>query len=206
MKIGFALITTPPFFNEIVKIENKLHEITDFHNKLETINNIPHTTLFQGTFSDTTDYIRIANVITEYFLYNCLDKCLHFNDVKYIPFGWYFYTCSITKELQKLHELTLSECKPYIILEPDRLDRDLSNLTKDQIYGIKEYGYRYSSKAFFPHITLGRTSSIMQPETIKLFTEELKNLPKDIRIGRLTVYEMGTDGMHAKTLYEKSLI
>lgn len=202
MKIGFALITAPPIFEKIVEIENALHNTVNFHNKLELVNNIPHTTLFQGTFRDDTNYITIAETIADYYKTKCADHCLHFESVKYIPQGWYFYTCKITNELKALHEVTLSNSKEYILLDPQRLNRNISGLTKAQIKGITDYGYRYSADAFFPHITLGRTSENMRAQIISLFSNELDKIEKDVPIGKLTVYEMGVDGMHAKTLYE----
>lgn len=205
MKIGFALITASPYFDNIVEIENKLHESSGFHNKLEKKNNIPHTTIFQGSFADDTDYIQIANELANYYKNICADKTLHFEKVVYVPSGWYFYICKITPELQALHCLTLEKCKEHIILEPDRLSRDMSGLTPEQYAGIRDYGYRYSEKAFYPHITLGRTSLDIEPHILENFQNELQVLPSDIPVERLTVYRMGPDGMHAETLYECQL-
>ena len=68
MKIGIALITESPFFEEIVKIENEVHDICGFSNKLEVYNNIPHTTLFHGTFQDDTDYEFILHKLKNYYM------------------------------------------------------------------------------------------------------------------------------------------
>lgn len=202
MKIGFALITTSPYFDKIVALENRLHSKTNFHNKLELKNNIPHTTLFQGNFKNDTDYIEISTILATFIKRQMIDRTLHFTKVVYVPNGWYFYICNITDELKALHYITLKVCKNKIILDPSRLEGTLSHLTPDQINGIKNYGYRYSAKAFFPHITLGRTSFDMQPEIIDSFSDGLSNIPSDIPFNRLTVYRMGSDGMHSETLYE----
>jgi hypothetical protein len=161
IKIGFALITAPPMFNKIVDIENNLHDTVNFHNKLGLTNNIPHTTLFQGTFKDDTNYIEIANNIAKFYKKNCIDHYLHFTSVVYIPRGWYFYTCELTDELHSLHNVVLANSQEYIILEPDRLQQDSSELTQCQLHAITNYGYKYAADAFFPHITLGRTDKDM---------------------------------------------
>jgi hypothetical protein len=202
MNIGFALITSNPFFREFTNVENEVHEICGFHNKLEQINNIPHTTLFQGTFENNTDYVTIVNSIRDFFLSNAKDFELHFQKAVYIPQGWYFYTCAITDELQMLHEYTLKQCKEHIILSEDRLNRNLEDLTKAQVEGIKNYGYRYSEKAFFPHITIGRTDGDKNEEYLELLNLKLSKLPKNVPIEKITVYRMGKDGMHAETLAE----
>lgn len=74
MKIGIALIIETSFLKEIVKIENEVHDICEFSNKLEVYNNIPHTTLFQGTFRDDTDYEFILNKLKNYYMENIQEK------------------------------------------------------------------------------------------------------------------------------------
>lgn len=202
MNIGFALVTSSPFFDELVNIENEIHDSCGFHNRLETINNIPHTTLFQGSFKDDTDFVSILKSIRDYFLMHSSECKLHFQEAVYVPHGWYFYTCKITEELQDLHMHTLELCKNHIILSPDRMNRNLSGLTEDQIKGIDNYGYRYSEKAFFPHITIGRNDEEKNDEILELLNEKLSRLSKNVEIERMTVYRMGKDGMHAETLAE----
>ena len=205
MKIGVALITESPFFEEIVKIENEVHDICGFLNKLEVYNNIPHTTLFQGTFRDDTDYEFILHKLKNYYMENVQEKSLYFEKMMYIPEGWYFYTCKKTTELQLLHNITLELCKKDIVLEPDRMTRDVFNLPQNQIEAIEKYGYRYSEDAFFPHITIGRSYSENREEIISLLETKVANFPKNIKIERLTIYKMGMNGIHEKTLAEVKL-
>ena len=202
MNIGFALVTGGSFFDDIVSIENELHEYCGFHNKLEKISNIPHTTIFQGGFKDDANYSMILQDIKEFFVSNMSDFQLHFQDVVYVPNGWYFYTCKKTEELNRLHCFTLGRCKDHIILSPDRLNRNLSDMTESQINGVEKYGYRYSGNAFFPHITLGRNDGEMKKEIITSLSDKLALLPTDVDIDRITVYKMGKDGMHSETLDE----
>ena len=202
MNIGFALVTGDPFFGNIVDLENELHETCGFRNKLERVNNIPHTTIFQGSFEENTDFSAILRDIREYFVGNASDFRLHFQDVVYVPHGWYFYMCQKTEELERLHCFTLGRCKEYITLSADRMNRDMNDLTKNQISGIEKYGYRYSANAFSPHITLGRTDGEERQDIVTLLNEQMSRIPKDPYIERITVYAMGKDGMHSETLDE----
>ena len=202
MDIGFALVTGNPFFDSIVDLENEVHEECGFHNRLERINNIPHTTLFQGSFEAHTDYSTILRDIREYFVSNAIDQKLHFREVAYVSYGWYFYMCQKTEELEKLHCFTLGRCKEYIALSADRMCRNMNDLTPDLILGIDKYGYRYSANAFSPHITIGRNDNEKKEEQLIMLNEKIASLPKDPRIERITVYRMGKDGMHAETLDE----
>ena len=135
-------------------------------------------------------------------MYNTSDFKLHFQEVSYVPQGWYFYMCQKTEELQRIHCFTLGRCKEHIVLPPDRMERNVNHLTQDQKSGIEKYGYRYSAKAFSPHITLGRNNDEKKEEIIVMLQKKLSSLPKDPLIERITAYRMGKDGMHAETLGE----
>lgn len=203
MNIGFALITAPPFFNKFVEIENELHAECNFHNELGEINNIPHTTIFQGSFSEGTDYIMISEKIAKKYREISTQMQLSFNQVLYVPDGWYFYMCEKNEILQTLHDYTLELCVNNIVLDENRLKRDLSKLPENQKEGILKYGYRYSGSAFSPHITIGRTNETeANSNTINLLSNNLNKLSKTVPVKRITVYKMGTDGMHAETLHE----
>lgn len=202
MNVGFALVTGNPFFDNIVDLENEVHEICGFHNRLERKNNIPHTTIFQGSFEEHTDYSAVLRDIREYYVSNSADMKLHFQEVQYVPHGWYFYMCQKTEELERLHCFTLGRCKEYIVLSPDRMNRNMNDLTQDQILGIEKYGYRYSANAFSPHITLGRNDEGINEEIIVMLNKKLSSLEANPVVERITVYRMGKDGMHAETLDE----
>lgn len=205
MNIGFALITNSPFFDKIIEMENKYHDTAGFHNTLGSENNLPHITIFQGTMSEYINYQKIANQLAIKYKSICSENTLDFNDVVYVPEGWYFYECQTTEVLTQLHNCCLSLVKDYIVLNPNRLERNLSALTNDQISGIRDYGYRYAGKAFYPHITIGRTSSKKDEALLREFKSAFHSFTKTTSIRRITVYEMGPDGTHASTLYEVNL-
>mgnify|MGYP002869736774 FL=1 len=204
MNIGFALIVGSPLFEEIIELENNIHNEAGFYNQLGETHNIPHTTVFQGTFIDEVPYTFIASELATYYK-RYIRQCVpEFNQMIYVPDGWYFYKCNKTHELQLLHNYTCRKVRPYIVLDPNRLDRNVSSLSKNQIIGIKKYGYRYAASAFFPHITIGRTEG-ENPSLLKSLDTASKGLSRKIPFTRLTVYQMGPNGTHLNTLFEASL-
>lgn len=202
MNIGFALITSSSFLNKLINIENKVHDKYDFQNKLGLTTNLPHITIFQGSFVENTNYSLILKNIKEYYINNTTNHTLSFDKVVYVPHGWYFYICKKAKELQNLHMFTLNLCKDYLSLQPDRMNINLNNLTKEQINGMKKYGYRYSENAFYPHITLGRNNNGCNESIIKELNDKLSLLNTTVPIDKITVYRMGENGTHAETLDE----
>lgn len=67
---------------------------------------------------------------------------------------------------------------------------------------IEQYGYRYSRMAYRPHITIGRTVDIMNPEILKTVGAKLRGTPAIVPIQKIDVYKMGENGVHAETLAE----
>lgn len=203
MKIGFAIVMASPFFDKIISIQNTIAARYPFRDLLGAEHNLPHTTLFQGSFSESINYQEIADRAAEKLSLLLPDKMISFTDVIYKAEGWYFFMIEKTPELQQLHELVLSEIMPDLILDPDRMNRNISGLSEDEIAGIQNYGYRYSGAAFFPHITIGRTAAGRNEDLLNELNTVLR--PESASIGRITVYRMGPDGTHADTLYEINL-
>ena len=201
MKIGFALITSSPFFYNIIAIENKINKEAAFFDTLGSNVNIPHTTIFQGDMRNDIDYKNIANDIAEIFNELIPNKKIAFNDFVYVPDGWYFLECVKTDMLQNLHQFTLENVKKYIILDPNRLSRNIKSLSKIEIDAIKEYGYRYAGDAFYPHITIGR-SCCKSEKILDFLNAQKEMLSNSASISGITVYAMGNNGTHHKTLYE----
>lgn len=201
MKIGFALVTDEHFLEKIVNISNSMSKKCNFLNDLGVEHNLPHTTLFQGEFQDDFDFHEaLKQIYSEMIKLNITS--IDFTNVQYVPEGWYFYICKKTNELQALHEYTLQLVKDNVVLETNRLDRDVKNLSQEQIAGILNYGYRYSGEAFLPHITLARTKEKNNTDIINEFNEKLSVIPNNSRIQRITVYTMGENGTHKDTLDE----
>lgn len=213
MNIGFALILGESLFEAIIQMENQIHSQAKFHNSLSNENNLPHTTIFQGCFSDYVPYVAIAKQLASYYKKEVesyrketgLNYCPTFSFVDYVEKGWYFYECIKNSVLQNLHDFTCTKVKPYLVLKPERMEQDTSFLSPMQIQGLEKYGYIYSGEAFRPHVTIGRADGF--DETIlKILNVKSESLPKQVPFTRLTVYEMGPDGTHKNTLFEIELL
>lgn len=201
MKIGFALICQSPFFEEVIKIENQIHQSAGFFDSLGANINLPHTTLFQGEMDDTIDYAEIAKKIALETKRLIPNLKITFSKVVYVPEGWYFLECEKTEALQRLHNFTLKLVEPYIVLTEGRLKRNTRNMPRNQIDALKNYGYRYAGSAFHPHITVGRATEKNEDVILKL-NNAFGALDKNTSIGRITVYKMGNNGTHESTLHE----
>lgn len=204
LNIGFALIVGSPLFEEIIELENSIHNEAGFFNQLGNTHNIPHTTIFQGSFTDNVPYSSIASELVTYYKKHIKQCTPDFNQMVYVPEGWYFYKCFKTRELQLLHNYACRKVKPFLYLDPNRLNRNISSLSGEQIKGIKKYGYRYAATAFFPHITIGRAAG-ENPSLLKSLNTASIGLSSQIPFKRLTVYEMGPNGTHLNTLFEATL-
>lgn len=201
MRIGFALVTDDEFLRQIVEISNEVGRRHAFLDELGLQHNLPHTTLYQGYFADDYNYRAALDNIAALCRQDGVTT-MEFTDVQYVNLGWYFYVCNETDAIMQLHNDALDLIEQDIVLDPIRLQRDISVLPQDQQEGILRYGYRYARTAFMPHITLGRTREEEDPAIMQELTDRLHAISRNSRIQRLTVYEMGPNGTHKSTLAE----
>lgn len=204
MKIGYALITDNPVFSRVIGVENRIHGQSGFADYLGEEKNLPHTTIFQGDLSEDMDYREVAGKIADKFAELFPRKTIVFEKVEYIPEGWYFWMCKKDRAFQRLHDYTLELVKPYILLDPMRMEKIKEEMPRIQREAIRQYGYRYAGEAFSPHITIGRS----QGKDVKLLeklNEQLGDGETRAAISRVTVYKMGNNGTHSETLYEINL-
>lgn len=203
MQIGFALITDQSYIDLLVPIANEIGEEFGFRNRLGTTENIPHVTIFQGTFCDDFDY-QAALEHAEGKRKSLGISEMLFTGVGYEPQGWYFLNCQNSSgyPFQKLHDAVLDDIEKDIALDPKRMEQDMTGFPGYQREMIKQYGYRYSRMAYRPHITIGRTVDIMNPEILKTVGAKLRGTPAIVPIQKIDVYKMGENGVHAETLAE----
>lgn len=205
MNIGFALITSSPFFDRIIEIENAFHDRAGFFDLLGNQKNLPHTTLFQGTMKEDIDFQKIAASAADEFCRLFPSGMIEFGSCKYVPEGWYFWKCIKTEAFQTLHDYVLHKVYPYIVLDPQRLARNNKVLSPVEKQAIERYGYRYAAEAFNPHITIGRSAQ-KNDELLFELDRALQELGNKASIAKLTVYGMGPNGTHQSTLFEVPII
>lgn len=204
MKIGFALITEQAFLEDVVCLEQSFHDRAGFADRLGTVGNLPHITVFQGDFDPETDYRMLADGVADDFLRLFPDRRVEFRGVEYISKGWYFLICDKTDAFVELHSSLLDKIRPFINVTPFIATDQVDDLSEEQELGIRNYGYRYAGQAYYPHITLGRSSGF-DSEVLKEINDNLNGMPDWATISRITVYRMGNNGTHSETLYEIEL-
>lgn len=204
MKIGFALIAEKKFVDQIVALECEFHDKAGFSDHLGTVNNLPHTTLFQGEMRDDINYREIAAHIATEYVELSKSRTLRFTRIKYVPIGWYFLICKKNKAMSTLHYQVLHRIEPYIVLPKERLETT-SNLPEVQREAILHYNYRYAGEAFYPHVTIGR-SETKNDMVLNEMNNALNQVELSPRVDRVTVYKMGINGIHEDTLYEVKIV
>lgn len=201
MKIGFALIPQDSVVEQIIDFEQRFHDSGNFSHALGIKHNLPHITLFQGEMNENFDYVTMANSLSNFLVEKRLIPLVSFSKIVYVEKGWYFLMCDNSDFLLSMHDFVLKHVEPYIVLPPDRMERDIECLTENQYKAILRYNYRYAAEAFCPHITIGRSAQ-EDVLLLKKMNEAFSEMFKSSIISKITVYKMGQNGTHENTLYE----
>jgi hypothetical protein len=206
MNIGFALIPNQIFLDKLIQFQRDINQKYNFTPSLSSEDNLPHITILQGTFTDSFDYDAVALLLSKKLEQG--NNTLFFSEIIIKGLGWYFLLCRKSTWLQALHEYACELLQEQMIVtEAVRKADDLAYLTPLEKHHHLIYGYRYMEEAYLPHITLGRYITEHQ-EDVLLYCQRLWRkyaLSTSQHIKRLTVYEMGVNGAHAKTLWKHNL-
>lgn len=206
MNIGFALIPNRIFLDKLIQFQWDINQKYNFKPSFSLEKNLPHITILQGTFADSLDYEAIALLVAKKLEQG--NNTLFFSEIIVKGLGWYFLLCKKDPWLKALHEYACNLLQEYMVVtEAVQTADDLAYLTPIEKRHQLTYGYRYMKDAYLPHITLGRHIAEYQ-EKILLYCQRLWRvyaLSTSQHIERLTVYEMGVNGAHAKTLLQYNL-
>jgi 2'-5' RNA ligase len=206
MNIGFALIPNRIFLDKLIQFQRDINQKYNFTPSLSLENNLPHITILQGTFADSFDYDVVALLLSKKLEQG--NNTLFFSEIIVKGLGWFFLLCRKDPWLQELHEYACNLLQEQMIVtEAVQTADDLAYLTPIEKHHHLTYGYRYMKDAYLPHITLGRYIA-EDKENVHLYCQRLWReyaLSTSQHIERLTVYEMGNQGAHAKTLWEYNL-
>jgi hypothetical protein len=168
--------------------------------------NLPHVTVFQGSFSDsltpTEALSGIAGSAADVGLRGELS--LSSPGVTYQPIGWLFLALERPPLLEALQEATLAALAPHLDGSAFAGDKDVSRFTDSERASYETYGYRYTGDAYSPHMTLGRAPEDVAVELVRTAQERVA-VPKTWVFDRLSFYVMGPHGAHAETLLERPL-
>lgn len=206
MNIGFALIPNQIFLDKLIQFQQDINQRYNLTPSLSLEKNLPHITILQGTFADSFDYEAKASLLAKKLEQR--NNTLFFFEIIVKGLGWYFLLCKKDPWLKALHEYACNLLQEHMVVtEAVQKVDDLDYLTLQEKHHHLTYGYRYMKEAYLPHITLGRYIAEDQEEVL-LWCQRLwikYALSTAQQIERLTVYEMGVNGAHAKTLWEQNL-
>ncbi len=210
--IGFALIFDDDMTRFIVETENAMHDEMGFFDRLGAETNLPHLTLFQGSFTDDTPIRTLTETVAERLSLSDSGGIVELTDVTYKPDGWWFWLARRETWLIRLHEFTLGLSFEY--LDPCALrehgeGKDAPPMPgrnpvveRAERRGSETYGYRYAADAHLPHVTIGRNGG-WDYRTQKRLRKALGRKKAEVRA--VTCYRMGSNGTHAETLCRKEI-
>ncbi|MEV0255046.1 2'-5' RNA ligase family protein [Streptomyces sp. NPDC050732] len=168
--------------------------------------NLPHVTVFQGPFTDSLVPAEALEMIGTAAAESGLrdEVRLSSTGVVYQPTGWLFLALERPPLLEALQEAALAALDRHLDRAAFDNTKDISRFTADERASFERYGYRYTGKAYAPHVTLGRAEEETALELART-AEDRVSLPKEWVFDRLSFYVMGKHGAHAETLLERPL-
>jgi hypothetical protein len=206
-KVGIALVPSVNMIEAIVELQQTIISICPLCPVLASHANLPHITLLQGRFSNSTSLIGVISALREYLTTqkNLLE--LQPGKIEYVPQGWYFLTLYPNELLIAAHNFVFERLGEQMFLTPSDRKKDISAYNDLEKSNYLRYGYRYIRDAFHPHITLGRTLDKLQfIEERQILKIEQDFLSKCRGImANVTIYEVGENGSHAKTIHSVNI-
>jgi hypothetical protein len=206
VKIGFALIPNQLFLEQLIEMQLKINQKYSLQPSFSMEANLPHVTIVQGNFQEELDYKKTAHLLSQQI--ESVDVSLSFTDFIYKELGWFFLLCQKDRWLLDLHQTACNLLiEDMVVTEESKQADDLLFLSPLERHNHLTYSYRYMGEAYLPHITLGRYITEIHAEVL----HDFQNIWQKYSISalqsmeRLTVYKMGLNGAHAKTLWEIKL-
>ncbi|WP_028777748.1 hypothetical protein [Shimazuella kribbensis] len=206
MNIGFALIPNPLFLEQVIEVQSKIKQKYSLEPSFSMETNLPHVTILQGNFQEELDYEKAAQILSQQI--EDIDISLTFTDFIHKGLGWFFLLCQKEPWLLSLHQTACTLLiDDMVVTEETKQADDLMYLSPLEKYNHLTYSYRYMGEAYLPHITLGRYITKSHTEILLDIQEiwQKYSISPLQSMDRLTVYKMGVNGAHAKTLWETKL-
>lgn len=204
MKYGLALIPDEFFIDICIKYQNNLREFfPNLHPILGKENNLPHITIFQGTWNNP-DYLGLIDKLVKE-----VPLIVKISNFKLLDNRWLFLNIKDEdKILQQIHEKTYLEIKEHIDLTVNS-HKDTSYYSEKEKLYFRRYGYRFSYDLYIPHFTLGKIDNITkkQKELVLSFTNEFirNNNISEVKINRICYHQLGEAGSLSKEIFSKEI-
>ncbi|KZL48484.1 hypothetical protein A2T98_17770 [Nodularia spumigena CENA596] len=203
MKVGVALIPSPDTIESIIKLQQKIISICPLYPILYKTFNLPHLTLLQGRFDNSINWLTLILNLQDYWQRQQYSQKYKLIKLEYKSPGWYFLILQQQLIFLELHNFVFSALKNNLFVTEEDLNKDISLYDDLEKNNYIKYGYRYIGNAFYPHITLGQTIDKSrdpnQADWIHLV--ESFTAKHIIKLERITIYQVGEHGSHAKILY-----
>ncbi|MFF9485475.1 2'-5' RNA ligase family protein [Streptomyces sp. NPDC014676] len=204
--LGVALLPRADHLRTAVRLQGEVGGDVRLRPPLHPDGNLPHVTVFQGPFKDSLVPAEALELIGTAAAENGLrgEVRLSSTGVVYQPTGWLFLALERPPLLESLQEAALAALDRHLDRASFDGSKDVSRFTADERAGYERYGYRYTGRAYAPHMTLGRAEEETALELARTAQDRV-NLPKEWVFDRLSFYVMGEHGAHAETLLERPL-
>jgi 2'-5' RNA ligase len=204
VKLGIAFIPDAETINTIIEFQQQISLFYPLKPLLGTDTNLPHITLLQGRFKEPINWLELLSELRDYCHNQLFPLQVQLTELKYQSPNWLFLNFSPNLLLTETHKFTFDRLKSRMLLTELDRQKDTTGYTQLEKINYDQYGYRYIETAFCPHITLGTISSRFSTKDRQkinyLFQSLLRNLIATIT--RVTVYQLGEYGNHARSLYD----
>ncbi len=205
-KLGIALIPDPETISTIIELQQEISLLLSdpLEPSLGIDTNLPHITLLQGRFKQPINWLKLLSELKDYGYTQSFPPQVQLTELKYQSPNWLFINVNSNCCLTKFHKFIFERLKSRMFLTALDLQKHTTGYTKIEQFNYSQYGYRYIESAFSPHITLGK----IPPQLLEQNKQKINNLFQLLflnlitTINRVTIYQLGEYGSHARTLYE----
>lgn len=199
MHRGVALLPDQSYSAQFIELQRQARTTFEISPTLSLSGNLPHITLVQGTFGTLTDFQPFLDSARASVSDHGLTTA-HPTRLVYKPRGWIFLEVENGPALDATHR-SVADLASAHLTPPTDLAK-IGDYSDAEKANYLRYGYRYMYDSFYPHLTLGRVQSEPSAEQMQHINElaHKLNLFSPCPISRATIYEMGENGAHARTV------
>lgn len=204
--LGVALLPTNEVRDFMIGLNRALRERYETSYELSKIKNLPHLTLYQGTFAaygDLNRSIRALNSAQQKFgrtMHERLEEVeIVLNNLTTFPSGYVTFQCKRTESLQRLHEDVLALASMVRLKDVQSIwERNKVQLTSEKEEAVRKYGYLDAYELYDPHFTIGRIIRPLNEDErhtiLQMLNEKAVNFIGHMsRPSALIIYELGVD-------------
>ena len=204
---GVALLFSGEFVRRFASFQAEVLKRVSLTPRLTVDGNLPHITLYQGTFSPDVNPMELAAGVGN-MAGDCHPLHISFDRFIYVQKGWFFLIAKREMWLRHMHDITMSLVAPFIVPPQHVEELLLGHCSPGERENFTRFGYRYAGESFLPHLTLGRlaTENLPSPllgEIEEIFDSSGISRVQDVRA--ISFYKKGENGAHAETLAEFEL-